>query len=119
MLRFFWEYESQAFAARFVIAFPDDAVLREECVDGRTGGFSQAKYDKAVKRVGMVEHRELALLIKAIFVAVEAGIISAEEVFLPFLEDDSGATVAQVVLPQLAKMTTGLKAGKLLTTGRS
>lgn len=118
MLRFFWEYEEQAFAARFTIAFLDDTALRDECVDGRTGGFSQTKYDKALKRIGMVEHRELALLIKAIFVAVDAGIISAEEIFLPFLEDDSGSTVAQIVLPQLAKMTSGLKAGKLLTSGR-
>jgi hypothetical protein len=101
MLRFMWRYGDKNFMARFVISMPSDSQLRTTCVDGRNGAFSQRKYDEAIKRHGMVEHRELALLLKAIFVAVSAGIIDAEAIFLPFIEDDDGQTVADILLPRL------------------
>jgi hypothetical protein len=104
MLRFIWEREGVTYTARFTIGVPTKEDIREESLDGRTGRFSQSKYDKAMSRRGMVEHRELALLLKAIFVAVDCGLISAEQVFLPFLEDQYGVTVSDRVLPGLAQM---------------
>lgn len=104
MLRFIWEYGGTSYTARFTVSVPTAEATRKEAIDGRSGAFSQRKYDKAMERRGMVEHRELALLLKAIFVAVEAGLITAEQVFLPFLEDVSGRTVSECVLPELSRI---------------
>lgn len=103
MLRFLWKHREQSFVARFVIRVPPDQDLREEAKHATTGVFSQTKYDKLAKRRGMVEHRELALLLKAIFVAVDAGIISAEQVFLPFIEGSDGQTLSETIIPRLAE----------------
>jgi hypothetical protein len=117
MLRFVWEHEDVPYIAKFVIKTKTEEEIREIAVDGRSGRFSKTKFDDLMRRRGMVEHRELALLLKAIFVAVEAEIITAEQVFLPFLEDVTGATVAELVLPHLAKIQK--KGGvKLLMEGK-
>ena len=104
MLRFIWDNDGTQYTARFEVDVQTAAEIKEEAVHATTGRFLQAKYDKAMERRGMVEHRELALLLKAIFVAVERGLITAEQVFLPFLEDQYGFTVSDRVLPGLAKM---------------
>jgi hypothetical protein len=104
MLRFVWTHEDTPYCAQFVVKVPSAEEIKEESVDGRTGGFSQTKYDKAMKQRGTVEHRELALLLKAMFVAVEAELISAEQILLPFLEDASGQTIADIVLPNMSKI---------------
>ena len=104
MLRFIWDNGGTSYTARFIVSVPTAEEIREEALDGRSGKFSKSKYDKAMERRGMVEHRELALLLKAIFVAVDCGLITAEQVFLPFLEDQYGITVSDRILPDLAKM---------------
>lgn len=104
MLRFIWVHEGTSYTARFTVNVPTTKEIREEALDGRTGKFSQAKYDKAMERRGMVEHRELALLLKAIFVAVDCKLITAEQVFLPFLEDATGRTVSECILPEMPKI---------------
>lgn len=118
MLRFLWQRDGVPYMARFEIHVPTSAQLREECLDGRSGRFSQAKYDRAMERRGMAEHRDLALLLKAIFVAVDAGLITAEQVFLPFLEGNDGRTVSECILPQMAKVLTQGGALKLLGVAR-
>jgi hypothetical protein len=104
MLRFIWEYGGTSYCARFEVKVPSAEEIEEASVDGRNGCFSQAKFDRAMKRRGMVEHRELALLLKALFVAVDSGLIKAEQILLPFLEDSSGQTVADLVLPHMAQI---------------
>lgn len=104
MLRFLWDNEGTQFMARFTVNVPTSEEIKKESVHATSGKFLQAKYDKAMERRGMVEHRELALLLKAIFVAVDAGLITAEQVFLPFLEDQYGITVSERVLPGLSKI---------------
>lgn len=103
-LRFLWTHEGVDYTARFDVRVPTAAEVREESVHATSGKFLQAKYDKAMERRGMVEHRELSLLMKAIFVAVDCGLITAEQVFLPFLEDAQGFTVSDKILPHLAKI---------------
>ena len=46
-------------------------------------------------------HRLLLLKIKGDLNAAQAGLVKAEEVFLPYIVDSHGRTVADVVLPQL------------------
>jgi len=106
MLRFFWSRGDQEYTARFNLNLPTADEIRDECHAQRGGRFLQAKFDKEMERRGMVEHRELALLLKAIFVAVDRGIITAEQVFLPFLEGADGVTVSERVLPVLSKLLT-------------
>ena len=107
MIRFLWNHEDTTYVARFSIKAQTEAEMREEAKDGRNGLFSQSKFEKIRARRGMVEHRELYLLIKALLVSVEAGIVKAEEVLLPLLEDKTGQTVAEQVLPHLKKLHTG------------
>lgn len=102
-LRFLWRSDGIDYMARFDITVPTEEELRRmpECIDGRTGAVSENRLAKALDRRGMVEHRELALFIKAAFVAVEAELIQAEQVFLPFLEGADGVTVSERVLPRM------------------
>jgi len=119
MLRFMWEHDAVAYSARFTLQFPTETELREspECIDGRTGLPSESKVAKYLERIGMVEHRALALWLKACFVAVEEGIIEATQVFLPFLEDAQGSTVSEIVIPRLNYMLALGGAKNLLGTG--
>jgi len=119
MLRFFWRHDDQEYTARFMLSLGTADEIRETCKDGRSNRFSQSKFDKAMERRGMVEHRELALLLKAIFVAVDRGIISAEQVFLPFLEGADGVTVSERVLPVLSKLLTPRGSKALLAAASS
>jgi len=116
VLRFLWWHQEVPFMARFELNVQTETDLRDEAVDLRNGQFSQIKYNKLAKRRGMSEHRELFLLLKAMFVAVDAGIIKAEQLLLPFLEDQTGAIVSDVVLPHLAKLNSG--SAKLLVGKR-
>jgi len=102
-LRFMWIHEGSSFNARFTLELQSREGLEEEAQHATTGKFSQPKFDKLLKRRGMVEHRGLLLFLKAVFNAVELGIISAEQVFLPYLEDEQGNTVADLVVPQLVR----------------
>jgi len=104
MLRFIWEHDGASYTARFTVDVPTKAEIEKESVHATSGRFLQTKYDKAMERRGMVEHRELALLLKAIFVAVDCGLITAEQVFMPFLEGSDGMTVSERILPELANM---------------
>lgn len=116
-LQFLWtdSVSEESFLARFSIILPDDAVLREESVDGRSGRFSQSKYDKAREAMGRREHRALFLWLKACLVAIEEGIVQPEDVFLPFLVTPSGKTVAEMARGKLKAVVNDV-AG-LLTAG--
>jgi hypothetical protein len=61
----------------------------------RSASAAQAEYDKAVR----ARWRALALVIKAMLVGVEAGIIAFEDAFLGFTVLPGGATVSQHLLP--------------------
>ena len=103
-LRFSWQHHGQTYLARFDVQLPTEEELKKVCLDGRSGDFSPRKFEDACHRRGMVEHRELALFLKATFIAVERGIISAEQIFLAFLEGQDHVTVAERLLPQLDRL---------------
>ena len=103
-VEFTWEHEGTDYGARFSIQLPNDDAIRAEAVHATTGRFLESKYDALCKARGRVEHRVLLLWLKAAFNAVEAGIVDAETLFLPFLVDANGRTVAEVALPRLSEM---------------
>ena len=100
MLRFVWTHQGTALHARFAIQMPNEERLRKLAVGAR--GFSEARYAKLKDGAGREEHRVLLLWLKAAFNAVEAGIVEATTIFLPFLEGMDGRTVAEVAAPRIA-----------------
>lgn len=104
-LRFVWK----EYVARFNVKTETRESIRQ-----RTN--TDIQMEKALAARGKHEHRLLLLWIKGALNACEAGIIQPEAIFLPFLEDKNGDTVAEKALPKLAMLTAG-SALKLLGAG--
>lgn len=89
-LRFVWYRDEVPFPARFRLNLdPGEAMTKTQ-------------HDQFQRS----SHRVLLIWIKAALNAVEAGLVSAEAVFLPWLEGYDGRTVAEVALPQIEKLLT-------------
>ncbi len=110
-LRFSWAHDETKYLARFTIHI--EPVDEDEVINFKTGGIAEGKLAKAQAARGKVEHRIMLLWLKAALNAVEAGIIDAETLFLPFLEDKTGQTVAEVLVPKLAQIPSRKIAGLL------
>lgn len=104
MLRFLWSNEGVDYVARFVITIPTDEALRSAARTEARRKFSQSKFELLQKRRGWAEHRQLFIWLKASFNAVEAGIVEASTIFLPFIEDAEGVTVGERLLADLPKI---------------
>lgn len=115
-LRFIWTYDENEYLARFTIKLPAEEELKKGAVDGRTGRVSQTKMETLLRTRGRQEHRILLLWLKAALNAVDCGIVSAEAIFLPFMEGKDGRTVAEIAVPKMAQLLTG-SASRLLGTG--
>jgi len=105
-LRFRWENDGTHYVARYQIALDDDEQLREHAIDGRSGKPSEKKFERLKAERGKREHRILAAFLKNVFEAVEQGIIDAEAVFLPWIEDSEGLTVYERIGPVMKKIGT-------------
>ncbi len=106
-LRFRWKREDGSeLVARFRIEVDSEESLRERSIDQRNGQFSQKKYDRERLIRGKREHRILLNLLKNMFEAIEEGIIPAEALLLPWLEDADGQTVYDKLSPSLGKLAT-------------
>jgi hypothetical protein len=116
-VRFGWKDKAgQQYMARFSIKLPGREALSKHAVDGRSGVVSERKLAALMDARGKQEHRLLLFWLKAALNAVEAGIIPAEAIFLPFLEGQDGQTVAEVCIPRMARLLSG-GAGLLLPEG--
>jgi len=116
-VRFGWKDKTgQQYMARFAIKLPGREVLSKYAIDGRSGVVSERKLAALMDARGKQEHRLLLLWLKAALNAVEAEIIPAEALFLPFLEGRDGQTVAEVCIPRMARLLEG-NAGLLLPEG--
>ena len=106
-LRFRWkrEVDDSELVARFHVAIPSDDKLKELAIDKRTSGkFSQKKFERLKLERGKKEHRVLASFIKNAFEAINEGIIPAEALLMPWLEDATGKTVYDKVEPVLGQL---------------
>lgn len=92
-LRFRWDNDGTQYVARYQIPLADDEKLIEQAIDGRSGKPSEKKLERLKAERGKREHRLLAAFLKNVFESVEEGIIVAEAVFLPWIEDSEGVTV--------------------------
>lgn len=100
-LRFIWPRGDARFTARFDLKLPTSDSFEDSARDKRNGKLLPAKLRKLLDSRGKHEHRVLALWIKAALNAVDAGIVQPEVLFLPFIENAQGKTVAEATLPAL------------------
>ena len=116
-LRFLWEHNGKGYLARFDVKLPARTDLEKHAIDGRTGKVSENKLQALMDARGKAEHRTLLLWLKACLNAVESGIVTAEMIFLPFLEGKDGQTVGEIAIPKLADLAGG-SASRLLGEGK-
>ncbi len=107
-LRFRWTFEGVTYAARLDVRMPPDEVLIREFRRRPTKLQLDARREQRLRSL----HRVLLLTIKAQLNAVEAGLVTAVETFLPFLEDGEGRTIAELAVPHLRELPGG--SGRLL-----
>lgn len=105
-LRFRWKSEDVEYVARYKLELESEEKIREQAIDLRNGKFSENKYDRILRERGKREHRLLMAFLKNVFEAVGEGIISAEAVFLPWIEDAEGKTLYERIKPAMAQLGT-------------
>lgn len=111
-LRFKWPGPGGfTYMARFDLALPTIGSIQVA-----EGPLSPSKLEARVLGGARAAYRALLLWLKAAFVAVDAGIVRPEELFLPFLEGRDGKTVGETALPHIERLLTG-SATKLLGGG--
>lgn len=120
MVRFTWPHQGSLYMARFVVQLPTRKQLEPEALDRRSAakGVSEVKLEKLYQAKGRHRHRVLALWLKAALNAVDSGIVDAATIFLPFLEDKHGKTVAEIAGPKLELLLAG-SAERLLGDGKA
>lgn len=121
-VRFVWPSGEQKYSARFSLQIPTEKEIRTSnaVMIGPSWNrqVSEPRVRDALSARGRREHRVLLLWLKAAFNAVDAGLVSAELIFLPFLEGKDGVTVGERALPRMEALLLG-SADKLLLPGRS
>lgn len=106
-LRFVWPHDDARYMARFRLRLPSRNSLERDAIDGRTGRVSENKIAKLMDERGKREHRTLLIWLKGALNAVEMGLVSAEALFLPFLEGLDGQTVSEVLVPKMGRLLEG------------
>lgn len=97
-LRFRWKREDGVeLVARIRVDLDSEDDLRELAVDQRNGQFSEKKFERVRADRGKREHRLLLNYLKNMFEAIEAGIIPAESLLIPWIEDATGMTVYEKI----------------------
>jgi hypothetical protein len=93
------QFKLEGWLLRFTIELPTLADMRYSPTgrNRRTTDAAQVHRDQEVRR----RWREIALLIKAKLVAINSGVVSLDEEFLPYVVMQSGETVGQWAPAQL------------------
>lgn len=102
-LRFIWIYEGIQLMARFDLKM-DRKRLEKEAIDGRSNRVSQKKLEKVSSQWMAEAHRLLFILLKGLLNAVDAGIIKAEQVFMPWMEDQNGQVLGELYMSRIKEM---------------
>lgn len=108
-LRFVWTSSGNRYAAKLMVRIAGEDVIRrrDSVLDKRTGRVNENKLRHELERAGRSEMRILLLWLKAAFNAVEAGLMKAEELFLPFFVTKDDVTVAETIIPNLPALMSG------------
>jgi hypothetical protein len=108
ILQFVWspEGQNQSYMAKLKLKLPTDEQLAEEAKHARSRKVLEGKLERLKDRRGWREHRLLHIFLKGSFEAIENGVITAEQLFLPWLVGSDGRTVSEVVGPRLGTLVT-------------
>jgi hypothetical protein len=101
ILQFIWKHDDLPYTAKFSVNLPLDADLVELAKHKRSGRVIEDKLEYLKATRGWREHRVLYIFLKGSFEAIENGIITAEQLFLPWLVGRDGRTVGEVIGPRL------------------
>jgi hypothetical protein len=104
MLEFVWTHNSIPYHARMTVRLPDDRALEKEARHKRSGKVLPDKLKKLKATRGWREHRVLQIFLKGAFEAIENGIITPEQLFLPWLVGRDGRTVSEAIGPRLPEI---------------
>lgn len=113
-LQFAFPHEGRTYGARFTLRLPTREDLKGSAIHGGTGRLLEARLQKLLDGRGKQEHRLLLLWLTAAFNAVAGGLVPVEQLFLPFLVDESGRTVGEIIGPKLHKLGDGRGIGLLM-----
>jgi len=104
-LRFCWPHGGAEYVARITIQMPtDETILRGCAIRHKTRDARAAWLVKEREQVARSAYRIVLIKLKADFNMVRAGMVSAVEILLPFLEDQQGRTVAELATPRLPEL---------------
>jgi len=101
LLEFVWKYQDVPYHARMTVNLPDDETLKKMSCHKRSGKLLEDKYDRLRQTRGWREHRVLYIFLKGAFEAIDNGIITPEQLFLPWLVGRDGRTVGEAIAPRL------------------
>lgn len=94
-VEFTWLREDAMYRVRFTIAIPKTKPPRDRW--SRPSLLSENEKAQAWRSA----HRLLLLKLKADLNAAQSGLAKAEEIFLPWMVDRNGRTIAEIIVPQL------------------
>lgn len=104
VLEFVWEHMEIDFHARMVVNLPTDDILEKMASHKRSKKVIPEKLDRLKKTRGWREHRVLYIFLKGAFEAIDNGIITAEQLFMPWLVGADGYTVGEKLAPRLPEL---------------
>jgi len=117
---FRWEKDAKHYNVKFSLGLPEKIPATGRRGWGKSGDWDPVKARYTGMRTPKEEekaqlwrsaHRLLLLKLKADLNAAVAGLARAEEIFLPWIADRNGVTVAEHVLPRLADYAAQLPPG--------
>lgn len=104
-LRFCWPHNGVEYIVRLSLVFPTDAEMERTCtIRHKTRDARLAWLDKEREQTARAIYRIVLIKLKADFNMVSAKMATVVEVFLPFLEDAQGRTVAEIATPRLPEL---------------
>lgn len=110
----FVQFDYQARAVRMAVPLPDPTDPDFSTTPGGRRKRNPAAVAQAWEQACRQNWRILLLLIKAQMEAVDLGIITVDQAFLPWLLLPNGSTVGEHMIPQLTAAREGGKMPKLL-----
>jgi len=118
-LKFIWKWTDKKgmthpLAARFDLVCDMDGIVEDSTLSN--GDISESRMEKNIDQWKRTAHRLLLVWLKASFNAVDAGMIDAAQVFMPFLETVDGKILGKYVAENLGHIP-AITAQKLLTDG--
>jgi hypothetical protein len=104
MLQFVWKHGGVPYMAKLRLNLPTDDDLQERAKHKRSGRVLEDKLANLKEIRGWREHRVFYIFLKGAFEAIENGIITAEQLFLPWLVGTDGRTVGEMLAPRLPSL---------------